>query len=120
MGRGLLLFLIAICITFLLMLLSGCDQPREFYSIDKNCLIVEQDSSFHCYRTHEAYAVHEGYHIDHAKQRFNSYRLEAEKRASMRDSVKQKNVYNYPGERAEEDYIKQRIIEQRKQQNEDS
>lgn len=107
----------ATIIIAIFLILAGCDRKITFYSADEECLIVKQDSTFNCYKTHEAYAIHEGYSLDHAKQKFNSHMLEAEKIENIKSAISQENTYNYPVEKNKADYIEKRVIESRQAHN---
>lgn len=81
-----------------MLLFGGCsDSHPEFYSIEKDCLIVKHEKKngtiYKCYETHEAYAVHEGLHLDHAKQRFNGFKREAMKIKEINNRIDDSNTF---------------------------
>lgn len=109
-SSGMLFFLAGIAILFALMIIfGGCEQKTTFYSMDRECLIVEQDSTFNCYKNHTAYSVHEGYDLDHARQRFNSYELEALKRDMISTRLGSTRVKTYPSFKNKEDYLRENL-----------
>lgn len=99
----------------LILLLFGCDyNPPEFYSVDKECLLVQQeDHSHNCYENHVAYAYHEGLHIEHAKEKFNAFMLESRKREKMKQSLDSNQVKKLPSmSKHKEDYIEKSLTKE--------
>ena len=87
-SRTLLLFLAAVTLIIAGMLIfGGCDSSQEYYSMKRNCVMVEKDSTYRCYKTHESYAIHEGVSLFYAREHFKALKLEAEKKKAIMDSV---------------------------------
>lgn len=116
-SRELLLFLLIVCIVMAILFITGCSQETSFYSTERNCLIVEQqDSTFNCYKNYAAYAANERFNLDHAKQRFNALRLEAQKKEKIIKSLDKSNIKIYPGS-TKEDYLKKQALKQIREKN---
>lgn len=117
-GTGSTLIIIAITLLLLVLaLLFGCEQKKNFYSVEHECLMVEQDNgSFNCYSNPALLSVHEGYHIEHAKEHFHAHRMETIKKMKIADSLDESSIYRSPKKR-HKNFFKKRIIKQRNSQD---
>jgi len=111
-SKGMLLLLIGTVIVFLLMLVfGGCNSNNStFYLTEKNCLVVQKQDTINCYKTYGAYAMHEGYSLDHAKQIFNANKLEAERRQKMRKRAETESMKIFPVPGKEENYFRKQAM----------